>query len=82
MAEEQQAPDQVRIALLEERVRVLTEERSRALTEERIRALVDAGMAKCVTRQEWLPVRAIVYGLASAVGLTVLAAVLKMAMLG
>ena len=50
-----------RVAVLEERVRILTVEQG-----------------KCVTRQEWLPVRTIVYGLASAVGATVAAAVLKL----
>lgn len=48
-----------------------------AVLEERLRALtVEQG--KCVTRQEFFPVRAIVYGLATAVGATVAAAILKL----
>jgi hypothetical protein len=48
-----------------------------ARLEERVRVLMEA-MDECVTQKEFALVRMIVYGLASATGLTVLAALLKL----
>lgn len=48
-----------------------------AVLEEKVRTLT-LEMDKCVTRQEFFPVRTIVYGLAAAVGATVAAAILKL----
>lgn len=52
-----------------------------AVLEERIRALTERH-DECVTKDQFLPVRIIVYGLASAVGATVVAAILRRVVVG
>ena len=52
-----------------------------AVLEERVRTLAEE-QKQCVSRQEFWPVRTIVYGLAGAVGATVAVAILRLAMVG